>query len=118
MSQPVGTIGLLDCNFKLLGFDFSCAQWSQWFGCGVCLAVMGMSQTWLATAGLTGALLSNGTTNLLADRTMASATGNGSRRTFNQGLHPSPLCMARQQHLQQAKQAAKPPCNTQKCKMS
>ena len=42
-------------------------------------------------AGMTGALLSNGTTNLLADRTMASAIGNASRRALARGIPSSVL---------------------------
>jgi hypothetical protein len=38
-------------------------------------------------AGATGALLSYGTTQLLADRTMASAIGNASRRAIAAGMH-------------------------------
>ena len=38
-------------------------------------------------AGVTGALLSNGTTILLADRTMASAIGNASRRALARGAN-------------------------------
>lgn len=37
-------------------------------------------------AGATGALLSYGTTQLLADRTMASAIGNASRRVIAAGM--------------------------------
>lgn len=37
-------------------------------------------------AGVTGALLSNGTTHLLADRTMASAIGNASRHALTRGM--------------------------------
>ena len=40
-----------------------------------------------AIAGVTGALLSNGTTNLLADRTMASAIGNASRHALARGMN-------------------------------
>lgn len=39
---------------------------------------------------MTGALLSNGTTNLLADRTMASAIGNASRRALARGMADFP----------------------------
>lgn len=42
-----------------------------------------MTQVW--TAGATGALLSYGTTQLLADRTMASAIGNASCRVTAAG---------------------------------
>ena len=41
------------------------------------------------SAGATGALLSYGTTQLLADRTMASAIGNASRRAIAAGMHPA-----------------------------
>ena len=44
-------------------------------------------------AGATGALLSYGTTQLLADRTMASAIGNASRRALAAGMvHAAMLC--------------------------
>ena len=46
------------------------------------------------TAGATGALLSYGTTQLLADRTMASAIGNASRRSIAAGMHPNKLMVS------------------------
>lgn len=63
----------------LLGFDF---------GVGI---TAGCEMQHTCAAGMTDALLSHGTTQLLADRTMASAIGNASRRAIAAGMCLMPL---------------------------
>jgi len=61
-------------------------------GLGSSIAQTANMSVW--TAGATGALLSYGTTQLLADRTMASAIGNASRRSIAAGMHPDQLMLS------------------------